>query len=213
MMFGPRWIGDRTSAYEFGNTNPNDDKLDLLSTSAVGVANGSVTFTATPSSTTLPNGKQAWTTGLLTTEGSQEGFQVRTGDYIESRVLLPTGIGAWPALWSWKTGDTEIDKFEFHPDNPNLLELSNRINLASSYYTNSSAVCTNCWVKIGVVYGAGSVDWYVNDVKVFSDGKGVGSSFSSYLILNLSIVSGVYHPAPQNSNPITFSADYVRVFR
>lgn len=68
-------------------------------------------------------------------------------------------------------------------------------------------------MTIGVLYGANSVSWYVNGVEVFSDTTGVGTSFSAYLILNLSVDAGTYHPAPQNNTPITSAADYVRVYR
>lgn len=71
----------------------------------------------------------------------------------------------------------------------------------------------SAWVIIGTHYGADSVDWYVNGVKVFSDGKGVGADRSAYLIVNLSVSAGRYHPAPQRTAPITFAADYVRVHR
>ncbi|MDH6130416.1 family 16 glycosylhydrolase [Kitasatospora sp. GP82] len=213
IAFGTRWIGTTTSAYQYGNHNPNDDKLDWLQQSAVTVANGVATFTAQPSSHILENGKRAWNTGLLTTEGSSEGFQVRTNDYIETRVQMPSGLGAWPALWSWRNGDTEIDKYEYHPDNPNLLELTNHINPSLDYYTNAGAVAPGNWVVIGVLYGANSVNWYVNGAKVFSDNTGVGTSFSAYLILNLSVDAGEYHPAPPNNTPITSAADYVRVYR
>ncbi|WP_329562182.1 glycoside hydrolase family 16 protein [Kitasatospora sp. NBC_01266] len=213
IAYGTRWIGTTTSAYQYGNHNPNDDKLDWLQQSAVTVAGGVATFTAQPSTHTLENGKQAWNTGLLTTEGSSEGFQVRTNDYIETRVQMPSGIGAWPALWSWRNGDTEIDKYEYHPDNPNLLELTNHVKPSQDYYTNAAAVAPGDWVTIGVLYGANSVSWYVNGVEVFSDTTGVGTSFSAYLILNLSVDAGTYHPAPQNNTPITSAADYVRVYR
>ncbi|WP_157536476.1 glycoside hydrolase family 16 protein [Kitasatospora mediocidica] len=213
IAYGTRWVGTTTSAYQYGTHNPNDDKLDWLAQSAVTVANGVATFTAQPSSHVLENGKQAWTTGLLTTEGSSEGFQVRTDDYIETRVQMPSGIGAWPALWSWRNGDNEIDKYEYHPDNPNLLELTNHVQASQDYYTNAAGVAPGDWVVIGTHYGATSVDWYVNGVKVFSDGTGVGASWSAYLILNLSVEAGTYHPGPQNSTPITSAADYVRVYR
>ncbi|MEZ0091823.1 hypothetical protein [Streptacidiphilus sp. EB129] len=213
ITYGSRWVAGTTSAYQYGTHNPNDDKLDWLLPSDVNVANGVATFTAQPSTHVLENGQQAWTTGLLTTEGSTEGFQVKTGDYMETSVQMPAGVGAWPALWSWKNGDNEIDKFEYHPDNPNLLELTNHVIAAQDYYSNSTAVNSGSWVKIGVVYGATSVDWYVNGVKVFSDGKGVGTTWSAYIILNLSIDAGTWHPAPQNCNPITFAADYVHVWR
>jgi hypothetical protein len=212
IAWGSRWVGDSTSAFQYGNHNPGDNKLDWLSDSAVSVANGVATFTATPSSHTLENGKQAWTTGMLTTEGSTEGFQVKTGDYAETRVKLPTGSGAWPALWTWKNGNGEIDSFEYHPDNPNLLELTNHVKSGSDYYTNANSVGASEWVTIGTYYGANSVDWYVDGTKVYSDGTGVGTGWSAYLILNLSLSAGQYHPAPSGTAPISFAADYVRVY-
>jgi hypothetical protein len=210
--WGQRWVGNTTTSYQYGDHNPNDNKLDWLDQNDVSVANGVATFTAQPSSHTLENGQQAWTTGLLTTEGSQEGFQVKTGDYVETRVQLPTQQGAWPALWTWKNGNGEIDSFEYHPDNPNLLELSNHVNAAHDYYTDANAIKPGGWVTIGTKYGANSVDWYVNGVKVYSDNTGVGANWSAYLILNLSLSAGQYHPAPTGSGPITFAVDYLRVY-
>ncbi|MFC5911141.1 glycoside hydrolase family 16 protein [Streptacidiphilus monticola] len=213
LSLGSRWKADTSSAYRYGTHNPDDNKLDWLDPNDVSVSGGVATFTAQPSGHTLENGKQAWTTGLLTTEGSQENFQVRTGDYVEARVKLPSVQGAWPALWTWKNGGSEIDSFEYHPDNPNLLELTNHVNSGQKYWTDSNAVKPGGWVTIGTKYGANSVDWYVNGVKVYSDGTGVGANWSANLILNLSVVAGQYHPAPSSSTPITFSADYVRVYR
>ncbi|MET8541875.1 glycoside hydrolase family 16 protein [Kitasatospora sp. NPDC004799] len=214
ISWGQRWVGDKSTAYRYGNHNPDDNKLDWLNRNNVSVANGVATFTATSGGPALENGKPSWNTGFLTTEGSSEGFQVRTGDYAETRVKLPAGTGAWPALWTWKNGNGEVDSFEYHPDNPNLLELTNHVNPGNGkYYTDASAIAKDQWVTIGTYYGAGSVDWYVNGVKVFSDGKGVGANWSAYLILNLSVCAGQYHPAPQGTAPITFAADYVRVYR
>jgi hypothetical protein len=213
LTYGSRWVGSTTSAFAYGNHNPDDNKLDWLSPNAVSVADGVATFTATPSSNTLENGKKGWTTGLLTTEGSAQGFQVKTGDYAETRVQLPTSTGAWPALWTWKNGGGEIDSFEYHPDNPHLLELTNHVRTGQDYYTDANAVAPGKWVTIGTYYGANSVDWYVNGAKVYSDGSGVGANWSAYLILNLSISAGQYHPAPSTTSPITFAADYVHVYR
>ncbi|MGF1427714.1 glycoside hydrolase family 16 protein [Kitasatospora sp. LaBMicrA B282] len=212
-----KWNDTSSSSYQYGTHNPNDNKLDWIDPADVSVANGVATFTAQPSSNTLENGKQAWTTGLLTTEGSGQGFQVKTGDYAEARVQLPSAPGAWPALWTWQSngspaGNNEIDSFEYHPDNPNLLELTNHVNFAQKYWTDAGNVQAGQWVTIGTYYGANSVDYYVNGVKVFSDNTGVGANFSAYLILNLSISAGQYHPAPSGSAPISFAADYVRVY-
>ncbi|PYC76841.1 beta-glucanase [Streptomyces tateyamensis] len=210
---GSRWNSSTSSSYKYGTHNPDDNKLDWLDPSDVKVANGAATFTAQPSGHTLENGKQAWTTGLLTTEGTSQNFKVKTGDYAETRVQLPTGSGAWPALWTWQNGGSEIDSFEYHPDNPNLLELTNHVNGGQKYYTDASGVRAGQWVTIGTYYGASSVDWYVNGVKVFSDGTGVGANWSANLILNLSVTAGQYHPGPAGSAPISFAADYVRVYR
>ncbi|WP_245203962.1 family 16 glycosylhydrolase [Kitasatospora sp. RG8] len=213
---GSRWTADRSSSYHYGDHNPNDNKLDWLNKNNVTVSGGVATFTAKPSSHTLENGKQAWDTGLLTTEYSSEGFKVKTGDYIETRVKLPAGTGAWPALWTWNGtsgAHGEIDSFEYHTDNPNLLELTNHITPGHLYYTDAKAIAKDGWVTIGTHYGATSVDWYVNGAKVFSDGKGVGADWAAYPILNLSLSAGQYHPAPQGTAPITFAADYVRVYR
>ncbi|MER6422945.1 hypothetical protein [Streptomyces sp. NPDC001137] len=213
IAWGSKWVGDNSSSYAYGDHNPDDNKLDWLDQSKVTTSGGVATFTAQPSSHTLENGKQAWNTGLLTTEGSSGGFQVKTGDYAETRVKLPSGSGAWPALWTWKDGNGEIDSFEYHPDNPNLLELTNHVTSGSDYYTDAAAVAPGQWVTIGTHYGASSVDWYVNGKKVYSDGHGVGSDFSAYLILNLSVSAGEYHPAPSGSTPLTMQADYVKVYR
>ncbi|KJS54374.1 beta-glucanase [Streptomyces rubellomurinus subsp. indigoferus] len=216
IAYGSRWTGDQSSSYHYKTHNPNDNKLDWIDKSKVTVANGVATFTAAPSSHTLENGKQAWDAGLLTTEFSSQGFQVKTGDYAETRVKLPAGTGAWPALWTWNgTSGThgEIDSFEYHADNSSTLELTNHVNPNHLFYKDTKSIANNGWVTIGTYYGANSVDWYVNGVKVFSDGTGVGANWSAYLILNLSVSAGKYHPAPQGTAPITFASDYVRVYR
>ncbi|MFB7667349.1 beta-glucanase [Kitasatospora sp. NPDC056138] len=216
ITWGARWVGDRTTAYRYGDHNPDGNKLDWLDTAGVGVTDGVATFTARPSTRRLENGSQAWQTGFLTTEGSTEGFRVMVGDYAEARVRMPAGRGAWPALWTWN-GDEgangEVDSFEYHPDNPDLLELTNHVRPAAGYYVDGKAVGADRWVTVGTHYGADSVDWYVDGAKVFSDHAGVGAGWSAYLVLNLSVADGQYHPAPSGSVPITFSADYVRVYR
>ena len=108
-------------------------------------------------------------------------------------------LGAAPAHGD---GCRELDSFEYHPDNPDLLELTNHVTSGSDYYTDSGAIAPGQWVTIGTRYGADSVDWYVNGKKVYSDGHGVGNDFSAYLILNLSLSAGEYHPAPSGSTPI-----------
>ncbi|MFK0011819.1 hypothetical protein [Streptomyces sp. NPDC091027] len=208
-----RWNGDRSSAYEFGDHNPKDNKLDWLTPAAVSARNGVATFTARPARRLLENGRRAWSTGLLTTEDTAEEFTARPGDYAETRVRLPQAQGAWPALWTWRDGNGEVDAFEYHPDNPHLLELTNRVLPAGTYHEDPATVNPGGWVTIGVMFGARSTDWYVNGRRVHSDGTGVGEDWSAHLILNLSVCAGEYHPAPQGTAPLTFSVDYLRVWR
>lgn len=210
--WGDRWTRDASSAYEYGTHNPHYYKLDWVNPANVRVAGGTATFTARPGQRTLENGLQAWETGLMTTEGSREGFRLRPGDYIETRVKLPSAVGAWPSVWTWVGDGHEIDVFEYHPDTPDLLEMVNHVRYAANYDVIRPPA-KDSWMRIGVRLGTHSADWYVNGVLVYQDGRGVDPNWSAFLTVNLSVSSGTFHPAPQTTDPITFSADYVHIFR
>ncbi|MGV9316182.1 beta-glucanase [Streptomyces sp. NPDC003691] len=183
-----QWVAGRSWAYPGGGPeNPGDNKLDHLVEDPA-YSRGGV-FRATR----REDGK--WDAGLLTTEGSEQGFMVRAGDVLEARVRLPEEIGAWPAIWTWRDGDQEIDVFEYHPDNPDLLELSNRVRGGHRYYRDP-AIEPGGWVDFTVELGARSVVWWVNGRRVFADYRGVGRRWQAYLIVNLSVCAGRYHPAP-----------------
>jgi len=188
-----QWVTGRSSAYPgMGPTNRGDHKLDHL----VPRHRPDGRLTAEP----RPDG--LWDCDLLTTEGSPDGFQVRTGDVLRARVTLPAGLGAWPAIWTWRDGGNEIDVFEYHPDHPDVLELSNHVRGAQRYWNDASgAVAPGASVGLTVQLGARSVRWYVNDALAFSDGRGVGSSWRAYLIVNLSVSDGTYHPPPGGPTP------------
>ncbi|MEW1720418.1 beta-glucanase [Streptomyces sp. NPDC093109] len=200
-----QWVAGRSWAYPGGGpTNPGDNKLDHLSPDAEYSRTG--TFRATR----RPDGN--WDTGLLTTEGSPGGFTVRTGDILETRVRLPVEGGAWPAIWTWRDGGNEIDVFEYHPDHPNLLELSNHVRGGLRYYTHPS-IAPGARVTLKVEFGRRSVVWWVNGVRVFADGRGVGRDWCAYLIVNLSVCAGRYHPAPDPATTsMSYEVDYLRVF-
>ncbi|GGT14315.1 hypothetical protein GCM10014713_03710 [Streptomyces purpureus] len=201
-----QWVAGRSWAYPGGGpTNPDDNKLDYL------VEDPSYSRGGVFRATRRPDGK--WSTGLLTTEGSDEGFMVRTGDVLEARVRLPREIGAWPAIRTWLDGDQEIDVFEYHPDNPDLLEPSNRVNGGHLYYRDA-AVRPGEWVDFRVEFGAGSVEWTVNGTHLFSDHQGVGRSWRAYLIVNLSVCAGRHHPAPDpDTSEMSFEVAHLRVRR
>jgi hypothetical protein len=183
-----QWVAGRSWAYpDGGPVNPDDDKLDHLVADPAYFRGG--VFRATR----RPDG--LWDTGLLTTEESEESFMLRTGDRLETRVRLPTETGAWPAVWTWRDGDQEIDVFEYHPDHPDLLELSNHVR-GGHLYHRDPAVRPGGWIDLAVEFGRTSVTWSLNGTPVFSDGRGVGRDWHAHLIVNLSVCAGRYHPPP-----------------
>ncbi|MEU3490992.1 beta-glucanase [Streptomyces massasporeus] len=184
-----QWVAGRSWAYPGGGpVNPRDDKLDYL------VSDAAYSRTGVLRARRRPDGR--WNTGLLTTEGSEEGFTVRPGDVLEARVRLPREIGAWPAIWTWRDGDQEIDIFEYHPDNPDLLEFTNHVRGTNRYHRDE-AVRPGAQVNLRTVFGSRSVEWWLNGRRVFADGRGVGRNWYAYLIVNLSVCAGRYHPPPQ----------------
>ncbi|MET9604228.1 beta-glucanase [Streptomyces sp. NPDC006512] len=201
-----QWVAGRSWAYpDGGPVNPRDNKLDHLTADPAYSRSG--VFRAT----LRPDGN--WDSGLLTTEGSDEGFMVRTGDVLEARVKLPVERGAWPAIWTWRDGGQEIDVFEYHPDNPDLLELSNHVREGHRYHRDPS-VRPGGWVDLKVEFGRNSVVWWVNGARVFGDGRGVGRSWRAYLIVNLSVCAGRYHPAPDPSaTEMSYEVSQLRVYR
>ncbi|MGD1223174.1 beta-glucanase [Streptomyces krungchingensis] len=183
-----QWVAGRSWAYpDGGPVNPDDDKLDHL------VADPAYSRTGTFRATRRPDGR--WDAGLLTTEGSDDGFMVRTGDVLETRVRLPEETGAWPAVWTWRDGGQEVDVFEYHPDNPDLLEFSNHVRGGHKYHRDES-VRPGAWLDLTVSFGARSVAWSVDGERVFTDHRGVGRAWHAHLIVNLSVCAGRYHPPP-----------------
>ncbi|MFE5933968.1 beta-glucanase [Streptomyces sp. NPDC056470] len=201
-----QWVAGRSWAYpDGGPVNPGDNKLDHLVEDPDYSRSG--VFRATR------RGDGLWDSGLLTTEGSPQGFEVRAGDVLEARVRLPEETGAWPAIWTWRDGGQEIDVFEYHPDNPDLLELSNRVRGAHRYH-RSPSVRPGGWIRLRTQFGARSVVWWLDDVRVFDDRRGVGRSWRAALIVNLSVCAGRYHPAPDaGTDEMSFEVRDLKVYR
>ncbi|MFF2573949.1 beta-glucanase [Streptomyces sp. NPDC058084] len=201
-----QWVAGRSWAYpDGGPVNPGDNKLDHLTADPAYARSG--VFRATRRRDGL------WDTGLLTTEGSPQGFEVRTGDTLEARVRLPEETGAWPAIWTWRDGGQEVDVFEYHPDNPDLLELSNHVRGTHRYH-RSPGVRPGGWIRLRTEFGSRSVVWWLDDEEVFADHRGVGRSWHAYLIVNLSVCAGRYHPAPSpGTTAMSYEVRDLRVLR
>ncbi|MFE9426752.1 beta-glucanase [Kitasatospora sp. NPDC006697] len=189
-----QWVAGRTSAYpDMGPTNRSDHKLDRLNRNYCpdGVFSATRRYFG-----------GLWSCNLLTTENSPEGFQLRTGDLLHARIRLPTALGAWPAIWTWRDGGNEVDVFEYHADHPAMLELSNHVRDTHLYWDGSAAgIAPGAAFDLTTRFGADSVDWTVNGTPVFQDAQGVGPDWQAYLIVNLSVADGFYHPAPLLTGP------------
>ncbi|WP_236241860.1 family 16 glycosylhydrolase [Streptomyces sp. CC228A] len=201
-----QWVAGRSWAYPGGGpVNPGDGKLDHLVDDPFFCRRGAFRAALRPDG--------LWNTGLLTTEGSREDFMVRTGDVLEARVRLARALGAWPAIWTWRDGGQEIDVFEYHPDNPQVLELSNHVNGGCHYHRDPS-VAPGAWVDLRVAFGERSVVWWVNGRRVFADGTGVGGGWGAHLIVNLSVSAGRHHCPPEDGvTDMSFRVGHLRVHR
>lgn len=56
-----------------------------------------------------------------------------------------------------------------------------------------------------MTFGRRSVVWTLDGERIFADGRGVGSGWQAYLIVNLSVCAGRYHAAPE---PETLEMSY-----
>lgn len=210
---GKKW-GWKTGAYRYCTRNPDNDKRDQLTTDAMKIKEGTLHIKATPN----PDGY--WNTGLVTTGDSCDsggnGFMVKPGHFMLIHVKLPEGnVGAWPGFWTWKDGGNEVDVFEWHSDNPHLLEFTNHVKPAVFYYENRELVKPGGWIYIGTKFGVNNNTWYVGTSPdhlqpVWSDQKGVGPDWSAYMIANLSINKG--SRGPVGNQPIDFYIDEISVY-
>lgn len=201
-----KWNVGRTSSYPGSSpqTNTGDNKLDRISPST-SAPDASGVFNATRYSSSL------WNADLVTTEYVPGGgFELRPGDSVTADVTLGSERGAWPAIWTWgrdnppgysgvQPGHGEIDLFEYHTDNPNLLELSNHVRSASTYYTSAANIKPGTAFSLRVDFGLTTNTWYINGSQVWADGKGVPSYWRAWPIVNLSVCAGQWHPSPLSS--------------
>lgn len=202
------WTIGKSSAYpNNGPTNVNDAKLDYIASYNM------------PSSTGLFHATKMvsgfWNTDLATTEYSTKGFKLTTNNSLAAIVTLPkaSDMGAWPAIWTWGSGSLpghgEIDLFEWHNDNPYMLELSNHVTGDSAYIDN--IVQPGVPFDLQVDFSSNAVTWYVNGFKVFAT-KGLPLNWSAYIIVNLSVSNGKWHPAPTTNTTMAFRVNGLRVW-
>lgn len=202
--------------------NKADNKLEYNVPENVTVNGGILTITAKREDR---NG-YTWTSGLITTGHSCDTIPakrriIKPNQYMSTRQKLPSVPGMWPAFWTWgggtELGRNEVDAYEFHGDNPRLLELTNQSILnggdtAHKDYTAAVDIGAD-WHVFSVYLGTSNVIWYLDGQEIF---RGEGFSPNpeepeSAIITNLSIDNGKYHPPP-TVNSAQMMVDWIRVY-
>ena len=214
-----KWTTWSSSYSDNCRGNKKDHKLEYNLPENLQVENGVLKIIARRQQHhASPGETYSWTSGLITTgdscghEPPSHGVKVHKGDYIQVRAKLPHEIGMWPAFWTWNNGDNEIDVFEYHPNNPKILELSNHTPGGGSKYVDVKEAIVGKWHYFGAYLGHDKVEWYFDGKMIWTDHHGFNSD-GAYLIVDMAVVDGHYHPAPPKGVDVsTMYVDSVKVF-
>ena len=149
----------------------------------------------------------AYTSGLLTTQGS---FSQEYG-YFEVRAELPAASGAWPGFWLLPTSGAwppELDILEtFGGDTVFSTAHSGSANIQERTTTLVTGATTG-FHTYGMLWDASHVTWYVDGVETGSIDTPPDMHQPMYLLLNLAVANG----ADTAALPADFKVDYVRAY-
>ena len=239
-----KWTADTTdgcvSPYNNCGWGNNERQYYLASKNTVdGSAQGVLNINATrQTSSTNYNcyfGKCEWLSGKITTY-DRVGF---TYGYMESRIKLSAGEGAWPAFWMlgmnirtvpWPVSG-ELDIMEFKGTYP-------RVTYSTVHYANSGGNhtyrgntkdamvdLTTDYHRYGMMWKPEEIDFYFDDQLVFSirksdtglaywpfgpNAQGVQPNF--YAIFNLAMGGNFVGSIDPNLSSSTLSVDWVRYY-
>jgi len=179
--------------------------------------------------TALKDDEKDFTSAKLTTKGLA-GWKY---GYIEVRAKLPTGKGAWPAIWMLPTvenmkwpKDGEIDIMEYVGYNPGTIYgtiHTERYNHIKGTQKSDSVIIEDAhkaFHTYAIHWTEEKIEWLVDDVPYYAvykngDGKS-GWPFNNkfHLILNLAVGGnwGGKYGIDENSFPQEYMVDYVRVY-
>jgi beta-glucanase (GH16 family) len=208
-----KWTTQSDSYSDQCRGNHPDHKLEYNLPQNLAVSGGVLSITAKREAHVAPSGiSYTWTSGLITTghgcgDDPPNGGVVVPGDYLQTRARLPGDLGMWPALWTWSD---EVDVFEYHPDNPTLLEVTNHTGEGDGFYYDSGIDLSLEWHYFGALVGADQVVWYLDGQPFFTSPKGFQTDAAA-IIVNLSVVDGVYHPVPRVDESV-LEVDSVEVY-
>jgi beta-glucanase (GH16 family) len=154
---------------------------------------------------------------------------------IEVRAKIPTGKGAWPAIWMMPSESKyggwpysgEIDIMEnvgYDPDN--IYSTVHFLGTGGSGHESSGGHVVrtapyDTFYTYTIEWTPDKIDWYIDDAKVYTYNKPAGSDYRLwpfserfYLILNLAIGGtwGGIQGIDPDIFPLKFTIDYVRVY-
>lgn len=178
----------------------------------------------------LQKEEKGFTSAKITTENIADW---RYG-YIEVRAKLPTGRGAWPAIWMLPTVDGkmhwpldgEIDIMEYVGYNPGTVygtihtEKYNHVNGTEKSDSISISDANEAFHTYAIHWTNQKIEWIVDDIPyhaVYKNGEGKdGWPFDQefHLIINLAVGGnwGGKYGIDTDSFPQKFIIDYVRVY-
>ena len=192
--------------------------------SDVSVANGVLTLSAN-----RPSSAVAFNSGSI----SSYSTYTFTGGYVESRILLPTTVGSWPAFWGLYTGwppEADIMEYPLTTNGGTSGLLATQYNTNYHYVNSSGADAAGA----GVVTASSSLDagwhtfgmnWIANtSVTFYLDGNAVSSytgsavSQMAYMYMILDYAVGGWPGAPSTAQwPVghtdQMQIDWVRVWQ
>lgn len=188
--------------------NPDHQQLEWHTESALSVRDGALTITARKDN---PHAGYEWSSGLIATGQScghdpSRPFSVQPGDYVETRLQLPSDKGFWPSTWTWNgSGSNEQDTYEFYADNHHNLYLTNHQDGSECTYQSPTDL-TGDWHTIGEQLGPEHTTWYVDGRQVCTGGAFSGGGA---LILDMF----VYAKIPPEVTEASMRIDSVHVYR
>jgi beta-glucanase (GH16 family) len=180
------------------------------------VADGVLTLTAAPASSTISNliNGYTYTSGEVNTFHS---FSQEYG-YFEMRAQLPAGQGFWPAFWLLPSSGAwppELDIMEVLANNPSVLYTTAH-TAELGYHTQQGQANTVADTSVGYhTYGldweADYVTWYFDGQQIFRVATPADMHQPMYILANLA--AGGYWPGSTDGvSTARMNVDYIRAF-
>ena len=201
-----------TPSLRWGDTSAN--LLSVFSPDALEVTRGTLVITA---STSAPADDTAYpyVSGAISGFGADQ-FHFKYG-YVETRAMIPRGMGLWPAVWMLPTESAngcEIDILEARGQLPcrNLMTVHWGTEQAGRSYEGDDL--STGYHTFAVDWSPTRVIWYRDGIERFRvDGRDKVPHDFMYLIANMQVGGWAGSPDDSTVVPAEFHVDYIRVYQ